>query len=95
MNATNTTATPPARDERWYFSRYEERVPPRSQPPSAARDFAFQVLAVLAAVLGAHYLLWRWTSSLNPGALGFSAVIAAAIAIVRASAPCPGNSTML
>ena len=66
------------RDDGWYFSRYEHRVPPAAQPSSAARDFAFQVLAVLGAVLGGHYVLWRWTSSLNPNALGFSAAIAAA-----------------
>lgn len=73
----NTTGSQ-AHGDPWYFSRYEQRVPPGSRPPSAARDFAFQVLAVLAAVLGAHYVLWRWTSSLNPEALGFSSAIAGA-----------------
>ena len=33
-------------------------------------NFAFQALAVLATVLGGWYLAWRWTSSLNPDALG-------------------------
>ena len=44
----------------------------------AVRNFAFQVLAVLATVLGGWYLAWRWTSSLNPDSLGFAVVIAAA-----------------
>ncbi|HET7752534.1 MAG TPA: glycosyltransferase [Anaeromyxobacteraceae bacterium] len=62
---------------RWYFSRYETRVPSEPLPESAARDFAFQVLAVMATVLGLRYLAWRWTS-LNPDAFWFSVVIAAA-----------------
>ncbi|MFL5273121.1 MAG: glycosyltransferase [Anaeromyxobacteraceae bacterium] len=62
----------------WYFSRYEQRLPPAPLPTSAARDFAFQALAVVAAVLGADYLAWRWTSSLNLEAPVFSAAVAAA-----------------
>ncbi len=68
----------PACGGSWYFSRYEDRLPADPLPASAARDFAFQALAVLAAALGAEYLAWRWTASLNSDALAFSVVIAAA-----------------
>src|SRR6266581_4765944 len=64
--------------EAWYFSRYEHRVPPEPLPASPARDLAFQALAVLATLLGAHYLAWRWSASLNPDALLFSGCVALA-----------------
>ncbi len=68
----------PVPPQAWYFSRFEDRVPPEPLPASRGRDFAFQTLAVLAAALGAHYLAWRWTASLNPEAMAFSIVVAAA-----------------
>jgi cellulose synthase (UDP-forming) len=43
-----------------------------------ASTFAFQTLAVLATALGLRYLAWRWTASLNPDALAFSVLVAAA-----------------
>jgi cellulose synthase/poly-beta-1,6-N-acetylglucosamine synthase-like glycosyltransferase len=59
-----------------YVPRIEaENVTARAD---SVRNFAFQVLAVLATVLGGWYLAWRWTSSLNPDALGFSVAIASA-----------------
>jgi cellulose synthase (UDP-forming) len=72
------SAPPPQTRGAWYFSRYEDRLPGEPVPASARRDLAFQALAVLAAALGASYLAWRWTSSLNPDALVYSAWIAAA-----------------
>jgi cellulose synthase (UDP-forming) len=69
----------------WYFARYEHRVPAEPLPASAARDFAFQALAVLAAALGIRYLAWRWTA-LNPDALAFSALVAAAETLAYAGA---------
>jgi cellulose synthase (UDP-forming) len=69
----------------WYFAPYERRVPAEPLPASAARDFAFQALAVLAAALGARYLAWRW-QALNPDALAFSAVVAAAEVLAYAGA---------
>ncbi|WP_242370712.1 glycosyltransferase [Anaeromyxobacter sp. SG26] len=63
---------------------YVPRIEPETAAPGvrargdAVRNFAFQVLAVLATVLGGWYLAWRWTASLNPDALGFAVVIAAA-----------------
>ena len=53
-------------------------VPPPPSAPGRARAFLFQSLAVCAIALGAWYLAWRWTASLNPRALAFSVVVAAA-----------------
>jgi cellulose synthase (UDP-forming) len=62
-----------------YFAAYEDRGIP-APPPAVApgRSLLFQSLAVCALALGGWYLVWRWTASLNPRALLFSAVIAAA-----------------
>jgi hypothetical protein len=60
------------------FARDEARRPDDPIAPSATRDVAFQALAVLTFIVGARYLAWRWTSSLNPSALVFAVVIAAA-----------------
>lgn len=49
----------------WYFDRFESRVPPQPVPWSAAREWAFQALAVAAIALGCWYLFWRWTESIN------------------------------
>lgn len=59
-------------------ARYEDRRPGEPIAPSAARDVAFQALAVLTLIVGVRYVTWRWTSSLNPSALAFAVVIAAA-----------------
>jgi cellulose synthase (UDP-forming) len=62
-----------------YYARFEGRLPePAAWRPAAARELAFQTLAVTALALGAWYLAWRWTASLNPDALAFSVVVAAA-----------------
>jgi cellulose synthase (UDP-forming) len=47
-------------------------------PRNGPRDFAFQALATAALALGAFYLAWRWSASLNPAHLAFSLVIAGA-----------------
>lgn len=53
----------------FYFSRFEHRRPP--EPLSTPRwvRMIWQVLAVAALVLGANYIYWRWTASLNTDAL--------------------------
>ncbi len=64
----------------------EERFDPSSRaapapappPTSELRTFLYQALAVFALALGAWYLAWRWTESLNPDALGFSVAVAIA-----------------
>ncbi len=69
-----------------HLPAFPPRVPPEAPPTSGWRDFAFQATAVLSALVGAHYLAWRWTSSLNPDALGFSVLIAAAETFAYAGA---------
>ncbi|WP_176062274.1 glycosyltransferase family 2 protein [Anaeromyxobacter diazotrophicus] len=59
-------------------ARCEDRLPGEPVAPSSARDLTFQALAVFAFLLGLRYLTWRWTSSLNPSALAFAVMIAAA-----------------
>ncbi len=77
-------AARPGTEEGWYFSRFEGRLPQVSPAPGPARDFAFQSLAVLSLALGAWYLAWRWTQSLNPDALAFSVAVAVAETLVWA-----------
>ncbi len=59
-------------------ARYEDRRPGEPIAPSSARDVTFQALAVFTLIVGVRYVTWRWTSSLNPSALAFAVVIAAA-----------------
>lgn len=49
----------------WYFSAFEDRRPAPPVPYSAAREWLFQAVATCALALGAWYLAWRWTSSIN------------------------------
>lgn len=55
-----------------YFLEFENRVPPAPLPYSALREGLWQFLATLALVIGAWYIWWRWTGSLNPDALWFA-----------------------
>lgn len=55
-----------------YFLKFEDRVPPEPLPYSAARESVWQFLATIALVIGAWYIWWRWTDSLNPDALWFA-----------------------
>jgi cellulose synthase (UDP-forming) len=56
----------------WYFTAFEDRVPPQAQPYNERLLFLYQVLAVASLGLGVWYLSWRWTASLNWEAPGFS-----------------------
>ncbi|MGZ5179972.1 MAG: glycosyltransferase [Ramlibacter sp.] len=62
----------------FYFDRFEDRRPPEPVPHSAARELLWQFLVIVALVLGANYIRWRWTSSLNPDALWFAIPLAVA-----------------
>lgn len=55
-----------------YFRRFEHRRPPAPLPYSRGREAVWQALATIAALLGAWYLWWRWTQSLNHDALWFA-----------------------
>lgn len=61
-------------------------VPAAPAAPGPLRTFLFQSLAVCAIALGAWYLAWRWTASLNPQAPGFSVVVALAETLAWAGA---------
>ncbi|SCY88829.1 glycosyltransferase [Paracoccus tibetensis] len=56
----------------FYFQRFEHRSPRPPIPHSPWRERLYQFLATIALVLGAWYLHWRWTASLNYEALWFA-----------------------
>jgi cellulose synthase (UDP-forming) len=56
----------------FYFERFEDRKPPEPIQYSPGRELLYQYLATISLVLGAWYISWRWASSLNYDALGFS-----------------------
>ncbi|MGR3435487.1 MAG: glycosyltransferase, partial [Shimia sp.] len=61
-----------------YFAIFEGRSPPDLPPMGRGRTFAWQVAATATLVLGVWYLHWRWTASINPDAVVFSVLVAAA-----------------
>jgi len=62
----------------FYFSKFENRRPPPPLPYSAGIELLWQFLVVVALVLGANYIRWRWADSLNFDALWFAIPLAAA-----------------
>lgn len=58
-----------------YFRAFEDRRPPEPLPYSPIREMIWQFLAVLTLVVGAWYISWRWTSSLNPDAMWFAVAL--------------------
>jgi cellulose synthase (UDP-forming) len=56
----------------FYFSKFEHRRPPPPLPHSPAIELLWQFLVVVALILGANYIRWRWTESLNYDALWFA-----------------------
>jgi len=62
----------------FYFERFEDRRPPAPLPHSVPVELLWQFLATINLALGAWYLHWRWTESLNPEALWFAIPLAAA-----------------
>ncbi|MDU4095549.1 MAG: glycosyltransferase, partial [Pantoea sp.] len=62
----------------FYFSKFEHRRPPPPlRTPNAVR-ILWQVLAIAGLVLGANYIRWRWTASLNMDALWYAVPLALA-----------------
>lgn len=55
-----------------YFLEFEDRTPPPPLDYNPWREALWQFLAVLALVIGAWYIIWRWTGSLNPDAMWFA-----------------------
>ncbi|MDH2327351.1 glycosyltransferase [Cereibacter sp. SYSU M97828] len=56
----------------FYFTKFEHRRPPEPLRYSALREMVWQFLATLSLVLGAWYIHFRWTSSLNHDAMWFA-----------------------
>ncbi|UWR22012.1 glycosyltransferase [Sulfitobacter sp. S190] len=55
-----------------YFAKYEDRLPQAPLEYSATRELVWQFLATVALVVGAWYIWWRWTASLNTEAMWFA-----------------------
>jgi cellulose synthase (UDP-forming) len=56
----------------FYFRRFEHRRPPQPLPANPWIESLWQFFATAALVLGAWYIWWRWTGSLNWDALWFA-----------------------
>lgn len=56
----------------FYFSEFEHREPDPPTPYSPVREMLWQFLATITLCVGAWYITWRWTSSLNMDALWFA-----------------------
>lgn len=54
------------------FQQFEHRRPPAPIPHSPLREMLWQFLATIALALGAWYIVWRWTHSINVDALWFA-----------------------
>jgi cellulose synthase (UDP-forming) len=61
-----------------YYLKFEDRVPPPPLSYSAVRECIWQFLATIALVVGAWYIWWRWTHSLNTDAMWFAVPLALA-----------------
>ncbi|MEM6478095.1 MAG: glycosyltransferase [Pseudomonadota bacterium] len=61
-----------------YFRAFEHVLPPPLPKLSRRRALTWQFLAAFTLGIGLWYLQWRWMHSLNPDALVFSAIVAAA-----------------
>ena len=64
--------------KKFYFSEYEDRVPEPPLPHDKKLEFLWQCLLTTAIFLGAWYLWWRWTYSINWDAVWFSIPVACA-----------------
>jgi cellulose synthase (UDP-forming) len=62
----------------FYFQRFEHRQPPQPVPHRPGVELLWQFLVIIALVLGANYIRWRWTDSLNYDALWFAIPLAVA-----------------
>ena len=62
----------------FYFDKYEHRTPPEPVPYRPGIEMVWQFLAVVALGLGADYIWWRWTASLNHEAMWFAVPLALA-----------------
>lgn len=56
----------------FYFEKFEHRRPPPPLAWSRGIELAWQFFAIVALALGANYIRWRWSASLNFDALWFA-----------------------
>lgn len=56
----------------FYFDNFEHRQPPQSIKYNPYIEMLWQFCAIIALVLGANYIRWRWMESLNYNALWFA-----------------------
>lgn len=61
-----------------YFEAFEHVTPSSATKFSSKRAELWRFLAGVTIGLGAWYLYWRWTASLNPDAMVFSVLVAGA-----------------
>jgi len=68
----------------FYFEQFEDRTPPKPIPYSISRELLWQFLATMNLFIGAWYIHWRWTDSLNFDAIWFAypLVIAESLAYI-------------
>lgn len=62
----------------FYFDKFENRRPPEPLAYSPSIELTWQFVAVIALILGANYIRWRWAESLNFDALWFAIPLAMA-----------------
>jgi cellulose synthase (UDP-forming) len=62
----------------FYFTKFEDRRPPPPISYSPVIEAIWQFLVVIALILGANYIRWRWLHSLNMDALWFAIPLALA-----------------
>jgi cellulose synthase (UDP-forming) len=62
----------------FYFKKFEHRRPPPPLTYSPTIEATWQFLIVIALILGANYIRWRWMHSLNWDALWFAIPLALA-----------------
>lgn len=56
----------------FYFEKFEHRKPPEPLVCSPFIELVWQFFVIIALILGANYIRWRWAESLNYDALWFS-----------------------
>jgi len=56
----------------FYFDKYEDRIPEPPLPHNEWRELVWQYFAIFNLTVGAWYIYWRWTSSLNYDALWYA-----------------------
>jgi cellulose synthase (UDP-forming) len=62
-------------DRKFYFSKFDDRLPYKAIPDNKNRTLVFQFFAVLTIAFGISYFHWRWRHSFNYEAMWFSLLL--------------------